>query len=258
MAVERIGNVLHVDVASYAAANGVGTIGGVSSFDAAFGVANIVTTTPADRPVLTAAASTTHDNRIVLSWTAPPQTGITGYVLQRKLKTATVWSTIYSGAALSTTNDGQNLTEYSYRVRADRGSAEGAWSVEVDWLPILRPPGNITGLTITPTGPTSGGDVRAFTWNASARASGYQWELRDGGDTRSGTTTATRFLFVIQGAEGVGVDVNFRIRATRTGASPSAWAEINEEGQEGEGGGDGCRECTGPEHSCLCSCRPGD
>ena len=280
MAVVNNNGVIEVDVSGVTNNAGVIEVTGVASADVFFGVARIVTATPADRPVLTAEGSNTRDFQIILSWTAPPEAGITGYVLQRKVKTGETWSTIYSGPNLTfSSNDGEQGVEYSFRVRADKGALPGAWSAEIDWTPILLVPGIIEMLTITET--PGMGQFKAD-WSASARATGYEYQWTSLGATSTGTTTATTRTVRWEGrrppTEG-GPDAppdplprsrstRIRVRGTRTGGGVGAWtaAFINsgvsgggscEDGQCGRScggsGGGGPGPGGGPGEDCSCS-----
>ncbi|HTV84874.1 MAG TPA: hypothetical protein VME63_05690 [Dyella sp.] len=157
-------------------------------------------------------SSNPNGGSFTVSWGGVSQA--TSYTLQQLTVASGTWTTVYSGASLSTAISGLAAGTYQYRVQACVNSGCGSWatSSNVDVWPPLP------SMTV-PSGTVAG--TYGISWTASANASSYTvQEAVNGGawttigtftgtsTTRPGTTTGT-YTYQVQATDASGVTGGF-------------------------------------------------
>jgi titin len=113
--------------------------------------------------------ATPGDSQVVLSWTAPANTGnaaITGYAVRYRAQGATDWTALEATATSATVTGLVNGQGYEFQVAAKNAKGQGEWSTAAT----ATPNGPLPGSPSKPTNlkATAGNTEVALTWTAPA------------------------------------------------------------------------------------------
>ena len=149
---------------------------------------------------------------LAVSWTAPYDGGavLTGYDVQYKLTSGTVWSNwTHTGIGRTTTITGLTPgASYEVRVRATNAQGTGPWGLST--VALLTVPGVPTNLRVSQSPfPTSHYIWSAPSFNGGTPITGYEVEVRGSSGTETHTTAAT----VTRYSEFGYYKISFRVRA---------------------------------------------
>ncbi len=193
-----------------------------------------VTQTPIAVPAaptgLTAAVG---DSELVLSWTDPGNSTITGYQYQSKSGSGTygAWLPMTGSTATTTSHTVMGLingTAYTFRIRALNVSGDGAVSAEVTQTPIAVP--------AAPTGLTAAvGDAElelSWTDPGNSTITGYEYQYKSGNGVYGAwmamtDSTATTTSHTVSGLVN-GTAYTLRIRALNVSGAGAVSAEVTQ------------------------------
>ena len=161
---------------------------------------------------------------LIVSWTAV--TDANGYKVQWKSGGQDYDATTRQGRVSGADTTSDTIpglipgTEYTVRVIATKaGSADGTPSAEATGTPLAPPPGQVTGVTVTP-----GVESLIVSWTAVTDANGYKVQWKSGGQDYDATTRQGR----VSGADTTsytipglipGTEYTVRVIATKAGSA---------------------------------------
>ena len=209
-----------------------------------FKVSNTVTAPAAAPGAIASVTAKAEPGKIVVTWSA--SANAKQYILQRRVKDATTWTTLKSTIAELKYEDttGTAGTVYQYRVRGRNGTTYGPFKTSsvVRALAALPAPGAISSVTATP----SAGKI-TVKWAKSDNAATYIIQRQTYGETTwttkktglaaltwedTAVTGGTKYRYRVRGVNSAGYGA-FKVssyataQAASSGSKPGAISSVN-------------------------------